>query len=79
MGKLKFVLNLSIDKIGISARQLAKEAGVRHSTVYDILNNKSDRPPRSTLEKILDALNKLAKEKEIDYEFDINDIYKYIK
>lgn len=79
MGKLKFVLNSAIDKLGINARQLAKEAGVRHSTIYDILNNKSDRPPRSTLEKILDALNRIAEQKNINYDFDINDIYKYIK
>lgn len=79
MGKLIYVLDDSIKQLNINANQLSKYAGVRHSTIYDILNNKADRPPRDTLEKILDALNRIAKEKDMKIEFDINNIYKYIK
>jgi predicted transcriptional regulator len=79
MGKLVYVLDKSIKLLNINANQLSKVAGVRHSTVYDILHNKADRPPRETIEKILNALNKISKDQETNYEFDINDIYKYIK
>ncbi|NMH67313.1 helix-turn-helix transcriptional regulator [Bacillus sp. RO3] len=79
MGNLIYVLDDSIKQLNINANQLSKYSGVRHSTIYDILNNKADRPPRDTLEKILDAMNEIALEKELNIEFDINNIYKYIK
>jgi predicted transcriptional regulator len=79
MGKLIYVLNDSIKLLDINAHQLAKHSQVRHSTIYDILNNKAERPPRSTLEKIINSLNDISDEKGKGYEFDINDIYRYIK
>lgn len=79
MGRIIFTLQKTLDKLDISGNRLAVEAKVRPNTVYNILENNASRINTETLEKLLDALNSIAKEKGVRRDFSIEDIMKYKK
>lgn len=77
MDKIKFNLKDTLDEIGITRNALAVESKVRPMTVADLVNGESKSINLSTLVMLLDGLNRLAKENEIDKQYDINDIVQY--
>lgn len=74
MGKIVFTLDKTLKKLGITANYLAVESGVRPTTIYLMVDCELSRLNVDTLEKILNTLNKIAKEKKYKYNIGLDDI-----
>jgi len=71
---MKFVLKETLESLKIPGNQLAVEAKVRNNTIYDMLDDRTKRIERKTLEDILRALNKIAKKQGVKRKFNIEDV-----
>ena len=76
MGKnqVRFVLDQTIKKMGISGNRVAVEAKVRSNTIYDILANNKKTISLEHLTAIRDALNQIAADEGLSSRYDITDI-----
>lgn len=74
---INFVLEQTLFKLGLSKNKLAVESKVRPNTIIDIVNGNTRRMDMDTLDQVLDALNKIALERNLDRTFTINDIMIY--
>lgn len=63
MKKTYFKLEQVIDELGSSKNHLANVSDVRPDTIYSICNNTVKRINLSTLNKIMDGLNKISENK----------------
>ncbi|WP_260288484.1 helix-turn-helix domain-containing protein [Peribacillus aracenensis] len=79
MATIKIKLNEALERIQITPNRFSVESRIRSNTIYDLINNKNDRITFNTLVSILETLNKIAKEKDIQYNFTPNDILEYIE
>jgi predicted transcriptional regulator len=79
MGKIVFTLNKTLSKLDITPNQLAVEAKVRPTTIYNMVKNDSSRINTETLVHIIDTLNKFAKEQGKRADFDTTDVFIYRK
>lgn len=77
MGNVRFVLNETLEEMGISGYRVAVEAKIRPNTIYDLLDNQKKTISLEQLAAIVDALNYLAKEQGIKANFDIMDVLEY--
>lgn len=79
----KFGLNEIMKEIGeenITRNKIAVEAKVRPATIYDMADGKTKRIELSTVENILDVINKIASEVEgLNKTYTLDDIFKYTK
>lgn len=78
MGEIRFTLSRTLEQLGISAYRLSVVSRVRNNTIYNMIENKTQRIHIQTLTDIINALNAIAKEKGIQKRFDINDVLEYI-
>lgn len=74
-----FTLKKTLNELGITKNKLAVESKIRPATIADIVNGKSKRIELDTLLNILDTLNQFAKEKGIDQEIKVEDVFIYTK
>ncbi|MHA7139833.1 helix-turn-helix domain-containing protein [Rossellomorea arthrocnemi] len=65
MTQIYFTLDKVLNNLGITPNYLSSVSGVRTATLYKIQHNTLQRPNLDTLEKVLDALNKIAAEKKL--------------
>ncbi len=71
-------LSDTLDELDKTTRNaLAVEAKVRPLTINEIANGKAKQITFTTMKKILDGLNQIAKEKGIDKTYTIEDVVKY--
>lgn len=78
MAKTLITLQSALDRLGIKAYALYTTCGVRHNTVYDYIKNDKIMLKIEYLTKIMEGLNKLAKEKGLDITFTYDDILKVV-
>ncbi|WP_172249920.1 helix-turn-helix domain-containing protein [Saccharibacillus deserti] len=78
---IKIVLEESLERLGVSMRQLALRAGLRPNTVTELTGNRAKQANFETLDKILNAMNEIAEERKLRVSFSILDIisYEYIR
>lgn len=79
MGKLLFCIDKTIKQLKVTPNRVAVEAKISPNTVYNMIGNNLSRVHLSTLENLLDAINRIAEEKGIPAEFTIDDIFIYKK
>lgn len=79
MGKIIFTLEKTMKELDITGNKLAVESKVRPDTVYKMMDNDASRLNLDTLLNILDALNRIAKEKDVHRDFTLEDVLIYIK
>lgn len=72
---IKFVLDETLEEIGVTRNKLSVESKVRYTTITDMANNGVKQVNIATLEQIVIALNELAKEKNVNRKFDVNDVF----
>ena len=74
-------LNTVLEEIGETRNTIAVESKIRPATVYDMCEGKTKRIELSTLESILQAINKIARSKGIEKTYTLDDLllYKYEK
>jgi predicted transcriptional regulator len=77
MGKVVWKLEEALEELEISPNRLSVEAQVRPNTVYNMIYKKTTRFHLETAEKVLDALNSIAKEEKIHRKFTITDLLDY--
>jgi predicted transcriptional regulator len=77
--KTIYTLKEVLNDLEISPNQFAVEFKIRPNTIYNIVNNESPRLPLDTITTILNGLNEIAKERKLNYRYDISDIVKYTK
>lgn len=74
---IKVVLNESLQQLGLSMNKLATIANLRPNTVTDFTNGKAKRIDFETLDKIIEALNQVARERKLTNRYTISDVLKY--
>lgn len=72
---IKFVLDETLEEVGVTRNKLSVESKVRYTTITDMANNGVKQINIATLEQIVIALNELAKEKNVNRKFDVNDVF----
>jgi predicted transcriptional regulator len=72
--QVRFVLDKTINDMGITGNRVAVEAKIRSNTIYDILANNKKTISLEHLTAIRDALNQIAAEEGISSRYDITDI-----
>ncbi|MEF7565967.1 helix-turn-helix transcriptional regulator [Bacillus infantis] len=77
MGKIKFKLDEVLKELNVTPNYVAVKAQVRPNTLYKMQDNDISRINIEVLEKILDALNAIAREKSIHTSFNIEDVLTY--
>jgi predicted transcriptional regulator len=78
MAKIVWKLDKVLKEIKVSPNKLSVLAQVRPNTIYNMVYNEAGRVHFDTITKVLVALNKIAKDKEIHKKFDIADIMEFI-
>ncbi|RFB34018.1 helix-turn-helix domain-containing protein [Brevibacillus sp. VP] len=63
MGRIKFTLEKTLERLNITRNRLAVEAKIRPNTISDLTIGKTKRLEFATLISILDELNRVAKER----------------
>lgn len=79
MGKTQFVLHETLKDIDVSGYRIAVEAKIRPNTIYDIIENKKKTISLEYLTAIIEALNRISKEKKLGISFGIMDVIDYQK
>jgi predicted transcriptional regulator len=79
MGEVRFTLSRSLEQLGVSPYRLSVVSGVRNNTIYNMLENKTQRINVQALTDIINGLNTIAKEKGIHKKFDINDVLEFVE
>ncbi|QPA33395.1 helix-turn-helix domain-containing protein [Thermaerobacillus caldiproteolyticus] len=79
MGKLVIRLGDILEELNINPYKFSQIAKIRHSTVYDMINNNSKSLRIENIEAILDTVNELSKEIGTGKQYDIQDLFKYKK
>jgi predicted transcriptional regulator len=79
MGKVYYTLKEVLSELEITPNTFSVKYQIRHGTVYNMVNNTSKRLPNDTIALVLDSLNDYVQENNIDYEYDISDIVKYVR
>lgn len=74
---IKFVLEDALKELGITKNKLSVESKVRSNTVIDYANGSVSRMDLTTLNDLLNTMNRIAKEKGLEHQFDITDIIRY--
>ncbi|WP_225220888.1 helix-turn-helix domain-containing protein [Bacillus norwichensis] len=74
-----FVINLpkTLQELGLTRNALAVESKIRPLTINEIASGKVKQINFSTLESILEALNRIVKEKGIDKQYKVSDVFEY--
>lgn len=70
----KFVLKDTLDYLDMTPHQFSLAAEVRKNTIYDMIKNETKRIEVKNLNSIVNTLNKIAENKGITKNFDINDV-----
>jgi len=76
---MKFVLKETLESLNITGNQLSTEAKVRNNTIYDMMDNKTRRIEKKTLEDILRALNNIAEKQRVKRKFGIEDVMIWVE
>ncbi|WP_261380588.1 helix-turn-helix transcriptional regulator [Neobacillus bataviensis] len=71
-------LSLTIDQLGITRNALAVEAKVRPLTINEIVSGQAKQINFVTLNKILEALNRISEEKGLDKKYLVSDVFEYV-
>ncbi|TYS55787.1 helix-turn-helix domain-containing protein [Bacillus infantis] len=77
MGKIYFTLDKVLNELEVTPNYVAVKAQVRPNTLYKMQDNDIARINIDVLEKILDALNEISREKSIHTKFNIEDVLTY--
>lgn len=77
MSETLFCLDETIKILGVTPNRVAVEAKLPPNTIYNMIENKTTRIHKNTITSLLDAINKIAKEKKISKLFTISDILSY--
>lgn len=72
-----FKLEDTLKELGITKNKLSVESKVRSNTIIDLANGNVGRIDLYSLQSILDTLNKLAMQKGLLRNYNINDIITY--
>jgi DNA-binding Xre family transcriptional regulator len=80
LNECDFVINLgkTLDELNITRNALAVEAKIRPVTVNELVSGKVKQVNFSTLQSILEALNKIASDKGINKKFKVKDVFEYV-
>lgn len=80
INECNFEINLekTLGELGITRNALAVEAKIRPLTINEIVSGNVKQINFSTLESILEALNRIAKEKGKEKQFKVTDVFEYI-
>lgn len=70
-------LNKTLSELEITRNALAVESKTRPATINELAVGKPRQINFSTLESILEALNRIAKEKGVKRKFTVSDIFEY--
>lgn len=74
----EFVLESTLNELGISRNYLAVEGKIRPATLHEMVHGKAVRLDLETLRKILVTLNRIAKEKGLERQYDIAAIIRFL-
>jgi DNA-binding Xre family transcriptional regulator len=79
LSECHFNVNLgkTLDELKISRNALAVESKTRPLTINELVIGKPRQINFSTLESILEALNRIAEQKGINRKFTISDVFEY--
>lgn len=77
MGEFYCRLENILEELGINENKLSVVTGIRKQTLYLMSRNELKRLEMEYPKLILDALNDIAKEKELEKQFLIDDLFKY--
>jgi predicted transcriptional regulator len=79
MGKLLIRLGDILEELGINPYRFSQIVKIRHSTIYDMINNNSKSLKIENIEAILDTLNELSREIGTGKHYDVRDLFEYKK
>ncbi|MGM7685157.1 helix-turn-helix domain-containing protein [Cytobacillus sp. Hm23] len=79
MERIQCKLSEALSELNISGYKLSIEAKLRPSTIQDLVHNRMKSVKITTLLSIISTLNAIAKEKGLDKEYNVSDIFIYIK
>lgn len=74
---LTITIDKALDRLGLSARQLAIESKLRPNTISELKHNRAKQVNFETLDKILNTLNTISDKRELNIRFDLSDIIEY--
>ena len=72
-----FGLETVLEEIDETRNSIAVESKVRPATVHDLFNGSTKRIELPTIQRILDAINEIARKKGITKTYTLNDIIGY--
>lgn len=79
MGELEFVLERTLNELGIKGNHLSVHSGIRPNTIGDIKNGDVKSLKIETLQKILISLNEIAESKGITRTITLDDLITFRK
>jgi predicted transcriptional regulator len=72
-----FKLEQILEELGQTKNSIAVESKVRPATIHDLVEGNTKRIELPTIQKVLDTLNSIAKEKKINKTYTLDDIVEY--